>query len=100
AEITYMIKDTVLDLSKANIKIYDQEYTGEAIELDGDDISSAAIKIGKETRNLEYGKDYEVLVYENNDKKGTAKVTFIGAGEYSGTKTVSFKIKQKTITVK
>ena len=97
AMFTYEVKDAVLDLSKATIKVRDQEYTGDEIEIDGDDIASASIKIGKKSENIEFGKDFDVLVYENNVKKGTAKVTFAGKGEYSGTKTVTFKIKQRTV---
>lgn len=95
-EITYKISDTVLDLSKANIKVGNKEYTGDPIVIEEKDITEHTIKIGKETKPLNYGEDYRVLYYENNVKKGTAKVTFIGMGSCSGLKTVSFKIVQRS----
>lgn len=36
--------------------------------------------------------DYEIISYTNNIKKGTAKLTIHGLGEYGGTKTVTYKI--------
>ncbi len=49
---------------------------------------------GKNKIMLEYGRDYELVEgsYVNNFKTGTAKVTLKGIGEYSGQKTVKFKI--------
>ena len=32
---------------------------------------------------------------KNNKKKGTAKVTLTGLGTYAGTKTLTFRIKEK-----
>ena len=97
-EITYRVSESVLDLSKATFKIKDQEYTGYEVELEDEDITLATIKDGKMTKVLELGKDYDILCYENNVKKGTAKVTFIGKGDCSGTKTVSFKITQRNVS--
>lgn len=36
--------------------------------------------------------EYEIVGYTKNIKKGTAKVTIHGLGEYGGTKTGKFKI--------
>ena len=67
-------------------------YTGEKIVLNE---SNTKVKI----KNVELilGKDYEILekTYQNNIKKGTAKVTIQGIGNYGGTKTISFKIQTK-----
>ena len=72
-----------------------REYTGYAAEIDpAKDILSASITGG----TLTYGENYEILYYENNAKKGTAKVTFIGMGDCSGTKTVTFKITQRNVS--
>lgn len=42
-------------------------------------------------------KNYTIVSYENNRKKGTAKVTIQGVGEYGGRKTVSFTVKPRII---
>ena len=92
----YRILPKGKDISKAKFTIKPQEYTGSEIELDlfGDTITA---KIGK-TVTLENGIDFIIVDYSNNIKKGTAKVTFQGVGEYGGTKTVSFKIVQRNIS--
>ena len=41
--------------------------------------------------------NFKITGYTNNIKKGTAKVTIHGIGEYGGTKTVSYKINAKPI---
>ena len=64
----------------------DQPYTGKACELSG-------LRVAVEGVALTKGVDYEVS-YENNVNVGTATVTIIGKGSYSGTKTASFKILQ------
>ena len=38
---------------------------------------------------------FEITGYTNNVKKGTAKLTIHGTGEYGGSKTVSFRINAK-----
>ena len=92
---TYRILNVKTDISKASFKIKPQEFTGSLIELDPEkDILSA--KINK-TTDLVYGTDYVIDSYTNNLKKGTAKVTFRGINGYGGTKTVSFKIGQRSI---
>ena len=75
-------------------KIANKEYTGSPVELSEDDILS--IKISKTEQNLTQGTDFEIVGYTNNIKKGTAKVTFHGKGDYGGEKTVSFKIGQRS----
>ncbi|MCM1104116.1 MAG: chitobiase/beta-hexosaminidase C-terminal domain-containing protein [Clostridium sp.] len=41
--------------------------------------------------------NYTIVSYENNRKKGTAKVTIKGVGEYGGSKTVNFAIKSRIL---
>ncbi|MBQ8279207.1 MAG: Ig-like domain-containing protein [Roseburia sp.] len=79
------------DISKASVKVAAQNYTGKAVEPTKDDIT---VKIGKETLAK---TDYEIVGYSNNVKKGTAKVTIRGIGNYGGEKTVTFKINSKTM---
>ena len=92
----YRILPKGKDISKASFKIKPQEYTGSEIELELFDDTITA-KMGK-TITLDNGTDFIIVGYSNNIKKGTAKVTFQGVGEYGGTKTVSFKIVQKNIS--
>ncbi|MBQ8278238.1 MAG: InlB B-repeat-containing protein [Roseburia sp.] len=79
------------DISKASVKVAAQTYTGKAVEPTKDDIT---VKIGKETLAK---TDYEIVSYSNNVKKGTAKVTIRGIGNYGGEKTVTFKINTRTM---
>ena len=44
------------------------------------------------------GTDYE-LTYSNNMDAGTATVTITGKGDYSGSRTITFKITPKVLTV-
>ena len=67
------------------LKIADCAYNGTAKR------PKPVVKLSDET--LIYGKDY-TLTYKNNIKVGTAKVTIKGKGNYTGSKTVTFKIKK------
>ena len=106
ATVTYRILETGKDISKAVFKIANQEYTGSEILITDmsqfkglDDLRDAYVIVDRERFYLELGKDFEVVPgsYVKNINKGTAKVTFRGIGEYGGTKTVSFKIGQRSI---
>ncbi|MBR3227951.1 MAG: hypothetical protein IKF68_05345, partial [Erysipelotrichaceae bacterium] len=77
-------------IASAKIKIAKQEYTGKPVTLDKEDIT---IKVKKTVLGAE---DYEIVSYSNNVNKGTAKVTLQGVGNYGGTKTVNFKIGQRS----
>lgn len=50
------------------------------------------------SKKLTNGKDYSIT-YKNNKNTGKATVTITGKGNYTGTKTVSFKIIPKKATV-
>ena len=81
--INLIITDNQL-ITKAKIsKITNQQYTGKALT------PTVQVKYGKTM--LSEGTDYE-LVYQNNTEIGTANVVVKGKGDYSGQKTVSFKI--------
>lgn len=81
--------------SGVKITIPNQTYTGEEVTLEKKDLT-ITYKEGKETRTLTEA-EYEITGYQNNVKKGTAKVTIKGLGAYVGTKTVTFKIEAKNI---
>lgn len=74
-------------------KNFFKTYTSEPITLDADDFVSGKINVG----TLELGKDFNIVAYKNNIKKGTMTVTVQGDGEYSGTKTFKVKIKAKPL---
>lgn len=63
--------------------IADQTYTGKALT------PAPTVKLGSAT--LKNGTDY-VLSYRNNINAGTAIVSVTGKGNYSGTRSVNFKI--------
>lgn len=87
----YKIVKAAGTLSKAKLVIKDQVYTGNAIRINSQDQFSQAI-IGD--KNLVLGEDFKIVPgsYENNINTGTAKVTVKGIGDYSGQKTLTFKI--------
>lgn len=79
-------------LAKAKITIEPQQYTGKEVKLTTDDIK-VTIKVKGQAKAITLNEnEYEIVGYSNNIKKGTAKVTIHGLGEYGGTKTGSFKI--------
>ena len=80
------------DLSEAAIaSISAKTYTGKKITPEPE-VSLNGEKLVKDT-------DY-TLSYRNNLNVGTAKVTVTGTGSYTGSQTVSFKIKAKSVTPK
>lgn len=94
---------TNLSMSKVSIsgKI-SKQYTGKEVELLESDFDNLKLiyKIdNKTTKVLEYGKDYKIVPgsYVSNIKKGTAKVTIRGEGEFGGTKVISFTINAKPL---
>ena len=103
---TYKILKAGYDISKAKLVLKAQEYTGKPVMIDEDsDFSTITLQVekGKEPVILTIEGDNPSLEvidgsYVKNIKKGTAKVTFRGRGEFGGTKTVSFKIQEKDVT--
>ncbi len=84
------------DISKAIVKkLANEVYTGEQIQP----LPEVSFKESK-TSTISLVKDEHYTVsWENNVKKGTAKVIITGIGEYGGTKTVTFKIVAKKMTL-
>ncbi|MCR4807802.1 MAG: hypothetical protein K5857_09025 [Lachnospiraceae bacterium] len=60
------------------------------IYLNADDFTTAVAS--DRTTKLELDKDFEIIGYKDNGKKGVAQVTLRGKGQYGGTKTVTFRI--------
>lgn len=91
------------DISKASIRIDSLAYTKGRATLSGNNASHVkATMSGGRTLNFStdgVGGDFMVLPgsYVNNDRKGTARVTFIGINGFSGAKTVKFKIGTRSL---
>ncbi len=98
ASITYRYIKAAQNLSKTKVmkKIADKTYTGREVRLTDSDLTGILYTGNKKTHTyLIPGTDFVVLRYSNNTKSGTAKVTVKGIGSYGGTKTLTFKIRQK-----
>ena len=91
----YKVVEGTVNLAKASISIKPQQYlSGKPVEITSTDQFSKAA-MGKTPLTL--GEDFEVYSYSNNTAKGTATVVFKGIGEYSGYKSVTYKIGQRSI---
>lgn len=64
-------------------KVPTQYYYGKALKPN--------VKVTYQGKTLKKNKDYKVT-YKNNKKVGNGKITITGKGNYTGTKTVTFKI--------
>ncbi len=85
---TFTIKNARTSLSQCTVSLSQTSYT-----YDGKaKTPMVTVKYGSKT--LRSGTDYTVS-YKNNINSGTASVVVSGKGNYSGTKTVSFKINSK-----
>lgn len=81
-----------MNIAKAKVKINGSfYYTGDNIMLSK---SNIVVTMGKKTLQ---DSDYEIIGYSNNVKKGTAKVTIRGTGEYGGTKQATFQIRSQNM---
>ncbi len=90
-ETTYRIlkaSEAATDIGKGTFKLKVQEYTGKAVTITAMSQFDKAPTLGKTpVQELTLGKDFVVLPgsYVQNTARGTAKVTFVGIGEYTGT---------------
>jgi len=102
--VTYRYEDKAADISKAKVvkNIADQDYTGNEVKLSNAELTGILTVKDKAgaTVNLLPGTHFMVKGYTNNVKKGTAKVTIQGIGDFAGTKTISFKIVQRKVDYK
>ena len=90
----YTVVDSTYNLAKASIVIKPQQYlSGKPVEITSQDQFKKAA-MGKTTLTL--GTDFKVYAYSNNVNRGTATVVFVGIGEYSGYKSVTYKIGQRS----
>ena len=85
-------------INKVDKKTITKTYTGAPVALEAKDLT-VSIKEAGVWKNLEMGKDFEIVSYSNNINKGTATAVISGIGEYSGTKTVKFKIVGKDMKI-
>jgi GH25 family lysozyme M1 (1,4-beta-N-acetylmuramidase) len=85
---SFKIIKSVSALSISSIS--NKEYTGKSLT------PSLTIKNG--TKTLKKNKDY-TLTYKNNKKTGKATITIKGKGNYTGSKTVSFYIVPKKVSI-
>ena len=82
---------SVVKLSQCKVSaINDRVYTGKALK------PAVTVKCGSKT--LRRGTDYTVA-YSNNKAVGTAKVTIKGKGNYTGSRTVSFRILPRAMSI-
>ena len=78
------------DISNTTVNSIDtQRYTGDEIR------PSVTVKIGSVV--LQQNVDYK-LTYRDNIEPGTASITISGIGSYSGSRTVTFKIAQVSLS--
>ncbi len=90
AEGTYRI--VTGDVGKATVKVANQFYTGREVRPGKEEIT---VTLSGSTLTPE---DYEIVSYENNVSKGTAKLTIRGRGDYGGTKTATYSIAVRPMT--
>ncbi len=97
---TFRYLDSSANINKAGLKnkIADQSYTGNEVKLSYADLTNV-LYTGKKSspQYLVPGTDFEIISYQNNIKRGTAKVVLKGKGSYAGTKTLSFRIVQRKV---
>ena len=89
-DLSTYYKDEKVTVSKTSIKNYKFKLSKTSYIYDG-----KAKKPKVTVKNLS-SKNYSVS-YKNNKKVGTATVTIKGKGNYTGTKTLTFKIKKRYI---
>lgn len=81
------------NIASARIKVEPQKYTGAEVKP-GKEAVTVEMKVKGKWEEIDKSC-FEITGYSNNVKKGTAKLTIHGTGEYGGSKTVSFKINAK-----
>ena len=92
ASYRYIDADKNIGKVKAKAKIPNQTYTGKEIII-SDEVLNKILFAGDTP--LIKDQDFEVVSYEKNIKKGTAKILLKGKGSYGGTRTLTFKITAK-----
>lgn len=81
------------NIASARVSVEPQQYTGAEVRP-GKEAITVEMKVQGKWEEIDQSC-FEITGYTNNVKKGTAKLTVHGTGEYGGSKTVSFKINAK-----
>lgn len=92
ASYRYIDADKNIGKVQAKAKIADQTYTGKEIYINNDVLNKILFS---GVTPLIKDEDFEVVSYEKNKDKGTAKINLKGINAYGGTRTLTFKIKAK-----
>lgn len=96
-EISAVYRIVANDFRKAKVTAASKRYQdGRPVTLTAADLS---VTVSGVAEPLEYGTDYVIVQdsYVNHTKKGKAKVTLKGIGNYGGEKTVTYKIGAKLL---
>ena len=86
-DAVFMINPKPISAADVTVTLDKTEYTEDSDGVEPE----ITVKYG--TKTLEEDDDYEVA-FSNNTKHGTGLATLTGIGNYTGTRTVSFKIKK------
>ena len=96
-EISAVYRIVSTNFSGVRVKAAAKSYQdGRPVTLTADDLT---ITMNRGAEPLVLGKDYVIVEdsYINHTKKGTARVTLRGIGNYGGEKTISYTIGAKTL---
>ena len=102
----YRIFDKVNNVSKLQIVVDPQLFTGRIIEpelydevhnTDGAIHAYASAAEKRAGNQLNAAACLRIVSYSNNIKVGTGKIVLAGKGQYGGTRTVTFKIQKKPL---
>ena len=89
-DLNYYYKNNPISISKTTVNsISNKKYTGNKI--------TPSISVKYNNKTLVKNTDYTVS-FKNNTSIGTATATIKGRGNYTGSKTITFKIVPKTVT--
>lgn len=96
-EIYAVYRITANDFAKAKVTAAVKRYRdGRPVTLTAEDLT---VTVNGAAKPLEYGTDYVIVQdsYVNHTKKGRAKVTLRGIGNYGGEKTITYTIGAKLL---
>lgn len=96
-EISAVYRIVAADIAKAKVKVAAMSYQdGRPVILQEGDLT---VTMNGVAEPLVFGKDYEIIEesYVNHIKKGRAKVTLRGLGNYGGEKTITYNIGAKSL---
>lgn len=97
AECSAVYRIVAADFTKVKVKTVTKTYQdGRPVVLEGDDLTLTMSGVAEP---LVHGEDYVIKqeTYVNHTKKGKAKVTLRGIGNYGGEKTITYTIGAKKL---